>query len=275
MTRCFCSLALTLWFTTAAAAQVAPYNPYAEPADDPSPVTADGKPNWPSFYKSAATQAKFQAYFEMGSCVGTRKSINNMLADNKVNINKLPEADVAGLASRNEKGTILLQEKSGQNAMVVAHPAGVSKISITGPLPITALQVGMTVRFLGKIDTKAQGTEPLAAMEVVSPSADLKPQELIAGQLSTVIGTITKLHGQHMQVKLATGKLHRATFTVTPETTVTVNASDLALIFPGDEVTAKGHLYAGQGTAAKKTVFADEIVVTKHIQQPASTQASE
>ena len=52
-----------------ASAQLAPYNPYAKTDEDLSPVKADGKLNWPAFFKDKAMEDRFQGYFKIGACV--------------------------------------------------------------------------------------------------------------------------------------------------------------------------------------------------------------
>src|SRR5687767_77731 len=107
------------------------YNPYAKSDDDSSPIK-DGKLNWPAFFKSKQLEDRFQAYFAMGSCTGTKQAINSMLRDNKVDVNMLPESTVRGVSVGCDLAAITIAAPTGQRAVVLAHPAGVTKVSVAG-----------------------------------------------------------------------------------------------------------------------------------------------
>ncbi len=263
MVRCLLSLWLLLGIATTVTAQVTPYNPYAPQTEDPSPVRSDGKPNWPAFYRSAATAARFQSYFEMGSCVGTREKINNMLKENKVDVNKLPESSVSGRVIAVQTGGVVLVDKDNHKVGVVPHPAGVSRIDVGGTLRLAALRNGMTVRLLSSVDAHGQRNEPISAFEIISPGAVAKVPEIVPNKLQTIVGTIIKLQGNHMHLRVPTGTIRGATFAVDPQAEVTVSGNELALVSLGDTVSATGHRYVGPGIATASQLFADEISIRK------------
>jgi hypothetical protein len=253
--------------TLASAAFGQAFNPYAPVVEDPEPVREDGSLNWPKFFKSAALHSKFQAYFKMGSCVGTKKSINDMLANNEVNVNALPEETMAGRTLTAAAGTLTMVNADGRPFTIVTHPAGVSKVSVTGQMHVLELQAGMLVRALAKVNANGVCLDELDALEVVTPGPDInvEPKAVEADKLQAIIGTIVKLHGDHLTLKLPVGHIRKVIFTVDGDTQVDVRASSLALAGPGDKVEAKGHLYAGEGPNAKGTLFASEVTVIKRL----------
>ena len=63
MLRSFLALGLLVLLTAPAFAQRVPYDPYAkQKEEDLAPVRADGKLNWPAYFKSKATEDRFQSY---------------------------------------------------------------------------------------------------------------------------------------------------------------------------------------------------------------------
>jgi hypothetical protein len=246
-----------------ATGQLAPYNPYAPTNDDPLPVRADGKLNWPAFYKDKAMQDRFQDYFKIGACVGTNPVINNQLKNNKVDVNGLPETAVEGRAVSLTPGIVTLTGPLGQKALVVTHPAGVSKVNVSGPMPLRHLKADMIVRFVGRVDAHGMGTDPVDALEVVTPDANFKWPEIDEGKVETVTAKVVKLNDHRLLVQVPSGKLKRLTYMLADDPKITVDSSSLALTAAGDAVAAKGHSYAGAGAGGMQVVFASEVTVNK------------
>src|SRR5687768_6480695 len=105
MLRNFLSLLFAVLCTATLFAQAERYDPYATVKEDP-PISADGKINWPPFFKDAAKESRFQGYFATGSCVGTNMRIVDMLKANKVDVNALPQTSVTTQSVLVEHGTI-------------------------------------------------------------------------------------------------------------------------------------------------------------------------
>jgi len=271
-------LSASLLFAGHALGQV--YNPYAPSQDDPLPVSKDGKLNWPAFFKSQALEDRFQAYFAMGSCVGTKQEINNMLRDNKVNVNFLPEQSVRGLATGCNAGAATIADARGAGTLLMTHPAGVTKISVSGEMSPRELKPEMVVQFLGRVDHRGAGTDPIDAIEVITPGPNFKWLPVEAGRVQTITAMITKVQGPKLQVRVDAGKMHRLTFNVADKATVKVDGSSLSLVSPGDEISAAGRFYTGAGASGLQVVFASEITVTKaataakNSQQPKTTEVS-
>jgi len=256
-------LVCSLLLCSRAEAQLAPYNPYAKSEDEAQPVRADGKLNWPSFFKDKAMEDRFQGYFKIGACVGTNQVINNQLKNNKVDVNGLPETAVEGLAASLTTGIVTIAGPAGRKTLVVTHPAGVSKINVSGPMPLKHLKADMIVRFVGRVDAHGMGTDPVDALEVVTRDANFRWPEIDADKVVTVTGKVVKLTDHRLLVQVPAGKLKRLTYMLADDPKVTVDSSSLALIAAGDAVAAKGHSYSGAGAAGMQVVFASEVTVNK------------
>jgi hypothetical protein len=272
MIRCLLGMMLCLCAACCAFGQAAPYNPYAPQEEDAAPaVSADGKLNWPKFFKSAQLEARFQSYFAMGSCVGTKKSINDRLSANKVDVNSLPESKDGGVAVGVPTGAVTIAHPDGSKVAVVLHPAGVTKVTVTGPMYVGALRPGMTIRVLGKVDSRGVQKDVVDSIEVVTPTKELRVPDVSPDKLQTIVGTVVRLHDGHLSVKVPTGKLRRLNFTVDENTKVDVQGSDISLVGAGDHVDAFGHVYSGD-SGNGVTMFASEVTVTKGGQGPAPTK---
>lgn len=253
-------------------AQLPKYNPYA-PQEEVLPVAADGTLNWPSFFKDKAMHDRFQGYFAIGACVGTNQVINNKLKGNEVDVNQLPDAAVQGQAASLTTGIVTITDAAGKKTIVVTHPAGVSKVNVSGPMPAKNLKTDMVVRFVGKVDAHGMGATPVETLDVVTPAADFKWQEIEADKLETVTAKIVKITGRKLLVQVPAGKLRRLTYMLAEEPKVNVEATNLALTSAGDAVTAKGHSYRGPGAGGLQVVFASEVSVTKALAAAANQTA--
>jgi hypothetical protein len=246
-------------------AQTRPYNPYAASQDEFIPVAKDGKLNWPAYFKSKQLEDRFQSYFAMGSCCGTNQAINNMLRDNKVDVNQLPESSVLGAAALSDPGTVTLGDRSAGRTVVVAHPAGVTKINVFGEMPVSELKPDMVVRFLGRVDHRGTGTDLIEAIEVITPGPMFNWRPVEANREQTITGKVVRIQGPRLQVRVDAGKMHRLTFQVSDKTRVKVDGNSLGLISAGDQVSAAGHIFGGPSTGGSQIVFASEITVIKAI----------
>jgi hypothetical protein len=252
-----CFLGSPLWGQSPA------YNPYAPSQDEPLPVSKDGKLNWPAFFKSKQIEDRFQSYFAMGSCVGTNQSIVNMLRDNKVDVNKLPEASLRGLATACDPRAMTVVDTTGMKTLVVTHPAGVTKISVWGQMDMRELKPGMVVRFLGRVDQRGMGTDPIEKIEVVTPGPSFRWLPVEPNRVQTITGKVVRFQGQRLQVRVDAGKMHRLTLPVANDASVSVDGNSLGLISAGDEVSTAGHTYGGAIAGGVQIVFASDITVTK------------
>jgi hypothetical protein len=248
-----------------AAAQSAPYNPYAPVREEP-PIRADGKLNWPSFFRSAYMESKYQRLFAAGSCTGTRKVITEALRQNKVNVNLLPEVSTAGRVLRVQPGLVMMLDDAQHPVTLVTHPANVTKVHVAGTLAPTALRAGMLVRLRATIDEEGKGTEPVAELEVVNANPDISLEAVEPDKLQTIVGTIARVKHNQLRLNVATGKMHRLSIELAEDATIQVDSNSLALIQAGGEVTAKGLVYEEAGSPPRKTIFASEIEVADSVE---------
>lgn len=241
----------------------AQFNPYGQQRGAAVPVMPDGTLNWPTFFKSPQLEAKFQALHELGSCRGTKMSINMMLENNKIHINQLNEAQIVGRVLAADAGFVAMVDQTGRPLTLITHPAGVTKINVTGKIPATALQAGMSIRLSAGVDEHSQGLERVEALDVITPTPDVKPKAVEPGRVQTIIGTITKMEGDKIRLNVAPGKMHRLTFQISDTTAVDVKGSALNLVSAGDEIQTKGRMYMGDGPLASRMLFVSEVNVTK------------
>jgi hypothetical protein len=254
-----------LGLSQSARAQRVPYDPYAPVVEDPRPVKEDGSLNWPTLFRSQQLQNKFQSYASLGSCTGTRKDVNNRLRDNRVDVNTLPEAEFRGRVMGLLPGVVTLKDSDGKDVIVVTHPAGVSQVQVSGPMQVQALRPGMIVQFVSAVDEHGLGTRPVEALEVIVPDEKSQPTIVEPGREQTMVGTIHRLNGHQLIVRLDRGKLKRLTLTLADQIAVSASGKSLSLAAAGDEVVAKGHAYSGEGFGGKQVVFAGSVTVTKGV----------
>ena len=244
--------------------QLGAYDPYAQEKEE-SPISADGKVIWPSFFRNPGMEAKYQAMFQTGNCVGTRKSTVAMLKENKVDVNQLPQAALAALAVGVRNGLLAATDVEGKTVMLVMHPRGVSQVDVEGEIAHSQLAAGMTVRFLGKVDAQGHGSEPLKELEVLTPGPDHQPEAVAPNHLQTIQAVVTKNQYDHLRLKVLTGKLKMLSFDLAADAKISVAGHSIDLISQGDEVQAEGHVFSGEGGLGSRTLFADKILVKKHL----------
>lgn len=226
-------------------------------------ISEEGTINWPSFFQSAATEARFQYYFQTGSCTGSKKSIVNMLKNNKVDVNKLPQTSLTGKAVKLLPGMVGVIDADGKTVMAVTHAQGVSRINVSGDTTQEAIRPGLTLRFAGSVDERGKGTEVIDSIEIVTLSDKIYPIAITPNHLQTIVANVTKRRGNLLRLNLNVGEVRSLSILIAPAAKTTVNGHSLDLLSLGDDVTIKGHAYSGPGVAAVNTIFADEMVVTK------------
>ena len=262
---------LVAWLALAApaGAQLNAYNPYADSQQHLPPVAPDGTLRWGTFYKSAAIQKAYERLWDLGACRNTNMAITVPVERNKVAIESLPEEDfrgvVVGATGTLRGGMIAFTTAAHDGSTFVAalHPAGVSKLAVSGSLPATALRPGLTVRIHAQVDKKGIAAEPLTTLDVITPPAGFKPTVIEPGRAETIVGTITRYSAGTLHVQVATGKIRRLTIPIAAAAAVRVDAGQLDLVAPGDLVSLTGHVWRGEGCLAEGTVFASVVTVTK------------
>lgn len=275
MFRCLLALGLVAILTTSAFAQRKPYDPYAKQTEeDLVAVRPDGKLNWPAFFKSKAMEDRFNVYFAQGSCTGTNMRIVNALEANKVVVNDLPEESFLGLAAKVNGGTVAMASEKGVPMMVVTHPAGVSKVNISGKMNPADLRTGMMVKFSGRVNDSGKGVKPIESLEVFTPDPKFKWKAVITDRQQTIAATVLKAEGSLLQVQVPAGRVRKLTFQVKENPEITVTGSTLDLISAGDEVSTKGHAYlSGEGAGGVPVVFASEVIVKKAFARDRAAEA--
>ena len=262
---------------SSALAQRPAYNPYAKQTEeDLAPVRPDGQLNWPAYFKSKSIEDHYKAFFASGSCTGTSKRISTGLKENKVDVNSLPEEAVVGVAATVQGGVVAMASEKGLPMKVVTHPAGVSKISISGKMNPADLRPGMLVKFSGRVNDHGKGVKPLESLEVFTPDAKFKWKAVITDRQQTIAATVVKAEGSLLQVQVSAGRVRKLTFQVKENPEITVTGSALDLISAGDEISTKGRVYAsGDGAGGVPVVFASELTVKKAFARDRAAEAKE
>ena len=250
--------------------QVAPYDPYADSQGVPAPIAADGTIQWGVFYKSASVQAAYQRLWNLGACRGSNRAITDPVNRNKLLIDRLPEDEYEGTvvaASGGLAGGLIAFTESGAAAaeplVVQLHPAGVTRLRITGRAPASVLRRGQVVRLIAEVDAQGEARAPLAAFDIVTPPADFKPDPVAAGRRGTVVGTVQRLHHDTLTLEVPTGRLRRLTFKLADDAVATIDAARLDLVAAGDTIRLQGRLWNGEGAMGAALIFASDVTITK------------
>lgn len=257
-------------------AQVAAYNPYADSQEMLPPVAPDGTLRWGTFYKSAATQKAYERLWNLGACRGTNKAITVPVEMNKLSIDSLPEEEfrgtIVGVNGTLAGGMVVFTTGGLEHVTRVAvlHPAGVSKLAVSGTAPASILRPGMTVRLHATIDRKGRGDEPISAFEIVTLPADSKPTAVRPGQVDTIVGQVVQVRNNLLLLRVEAGTIRRLSLPLAANAVATIEAGQLELVEPGDTVELKGRLWTGAGSLDAGTIFTSKIVVTKTAVAPAA-----
>jgi hypothetical protein len=254
------------------------YDPYAESHAALAPVAEDGTIRWGTFYKSADMQRTYERLWNMGACRGTSKAITVPVQNNKVLIDRLPEGEFTGVVqgmSGPLAGGVVAFVPAGtatQDAAFFAqlHPAGVTRLTVTGPITMDAIRPGMVVRFRAVVDERGRAAEPLRALTVVTPGSGFVPDAVRPGHDDTLVGTVVSCRMKTLVVRIDAGSVRRVTCPLADDAVATVDGSRFDLVTPGDAAEVKGRLWGGEGSTGAGTIFASHVTVTK---RPATTQA--
>jgi len=257
--------------------QIAAYNPYADSQDPTPPVLPDGTIHWGTFYKSAAIQKAYERLWNLGACRNTNKAITIPVENNRLAIDSLAEGEFRGViqavTGANAGGAVAFVQSSaeggdGAERVALLHPAGVTKVEVSGTAPVSFLSTGMAVRFQATVDQKGRATSPVGVFHVIAPAAEAKPAAVTAGVEEMIVGRVVQMKRGVLTVRVDAGKIRRITLPVARGAFVQVDGGEVGLASPGDIVEIKGRLWTGDGALGDGTVFADRISVTKN--DPAS-----
>ena len=260
-----------LLVATPASGQLTPYNPYADSQEMPAPLAADGTIQWGVFYKSAAIQSAYLRLWNLGACRGTNRAITEPVNRNKVIIDRLPESDYEGkvvAATGTLAGGLVAFAESqaaeaGEPLVAQLHPAGVTRLRVTGRVPAAVLKPGLTVRLVAEVDERGRVDQPVTAFDVVTPPADFKPDPVRPGVRGTIVAEVKRVHQDVVTLMVPAGSLRRLTVKLAPDAIATIDAALLDLVAAGDSISIRGRIWAGDGAMGAGTVFASEVTVTK------------
>lgn len=257
-----------------AAGQVVPYNPYADSQDPTPPVLPDGTIHWGTFYKSAAMQKAYERLWNLGACRNTSKAITIPVQNNRLSIDGLPEGKhrgvVKAVTGTNAGGLLAFVEpdadgQGGLERVAILHPAGVSRVEVSGSAPAAFLKPGMMVRFQATVDARGRATAPVAVFHVIAPASEAAPMAVSAGSESLIVGRVVSLQPRLVSVRVDAGKIRRLSIPLADDVVVEVQTSEVALASPGDRVEIEGRLWSGEGSLGDGSVFADRIRVLKQL----------
>jgi len=264
-------LVIVAW-ASSACGQVDPYNPYAEAHAAPPPLAADGTIHWGTFYKSAKLQQAYERLWNLGACRGSNKAITVPVAENKLVIDRLPEAEFKGVVrsavGKVAGGVVAFDESSstadrGEPLIAQFHPAGVTRFKVVGQVPASLLAPGMVIRLRAEVDGKGHGVQPVTKLEIVTPPAGFVPDAIRPNQVDTIVGTVVSIRKGIMALRVDAGSLRRITLHVDSAAVATIDAARLDLVGPGDEIEVKGRLWTGDGATGAGTIFVSDVVVAK------------
>jgi len=261
-------------------AQPSPYNPYAESHDPLPPVAADGTLHWGPFYKSAAIQKSYERLWNLGACRGTNKKITTPVERNKMVIDNLPEESFTGLVRATTGtlagGMVAFTEGASEDsnaAVLIAqlHPAGVTHMQVGGRSSIAAIKPGMTVRLRAQVDNKGRAADPVRSLDIVTPPDGFIPDPVRPGTLDTVVGTVVQCRNGMLLLNVDAGKIRRLALPLADDVeTMIVDAAQLDLVAPGDQVEITGRRWSGEGAMGAGTVFTSRIIVKKMAVEPST-----
>jgi hypothetical protein len=247
------------------------YNPYADAQEIVAPVAPDGTIQWGTFFKSAQLQRSYERLWNLGACRGTNRAITEPVENNKLLIDRLPEADYAGLVQAahgtRAGGVVAFTDKAaggGDDAFFAQlHPAGVSHLIVTGTVTAGDLRPGMAVRMRAAVDERGRAAEPLRAVTIITPPAEFAAEAVRTGKPESIVATVLSSRAGTLVVRVDAGRVRRLTFSLADDAVVTVDAARLDLVAPGDAIEVKGRLWSGAGSAGAGTIFASHVTVTK------------
>lgn len=245
------------------------YNPYAETEESPPPIAADGTIQWGVFYKSAAIQQNYERLWNMGACRGTSQAIMEPVKRNKLIIDRLPEAEYEGVVvaatGTLAGGMVAFREGPTAAPPLVAqlHPAGVTRLRVTGRMPAAIVRPGFVVRLVAEVDERGRAAEPVTALEVITPPADYAPDPVRPGTRGQIVGVVRSATDEVVTLHVNAGRVRRIVLTLAADAVATLDAARLDLVAAGDAVVVTGRTWSGEGSLGAGTVFASQVTITK------------
>lgn len=249
------------------------YNPYADAHEVVAPVAPDGTLQWGTYFKSAQLQRAYERLWNLGACRGTNRAITEPVTANKLVIDRLPEGDydgtVQGAGGTLAGGVVAFAGPAAGSPeaplFAQLHPAGVSHLTVTGPVGLADLRPGMFVRLKTRVDARGRADAPVGRLTVVTPAVDAKPQAVRPDRDEDLIGSVVSCRAGTLVLRVDAGKVRRLTVPLAEDVVVTVDGACLELVAPGDAVAVKGRLWSGEGAAGSGTIFASHVTVTKRV----------
>jgi hypothetical protein len=171
-----------------------------------------------------------------------------------------------GMVAFTEGGSV---DPSAAVLIAQLHPAGVTLMQVGGRASAAAIKPGTTVRLRAQVDDKGRASETIRAIEIVTPPRGFTPDPVRVHALNTIVGTVVQVRNNALQVRVDAGRIRRLTLTLADDAEVMiVDAAQVDLIAPGDEVEVTGRRWSGEGAMGSGTVFTSRIIVTKSSEQP-------
>ena len=274
MTRMWSQLVIVIAAASASIGygQATPYDPYADAHDAPPPVAADGTIHWGTFYKSARLQQSYERLWNLGACRGSNKAITVPVAENKLVVDRLPEAEFKGtvraVTGQAAGGMIAFDQadtSSNHEESLIAqfHPAGVTRFQVVGRAPASALATGMVIRLRAEVDAKGRGVQPISSFEIVTPPQGFVADPVRPHRMETIVGSVVSMHKEVLVLRVDAGKVRRITLLLDSGAVATVDAARLDLVAAGDEIVVKGRLWTGDGAMGGGTIFVSDVLVSK------------
>lgn len=257
--------------SAAALGQGAAYSPYAD-SRQMAPVAPDGTIRWGTFYKTPAIQQKYEYLWSIGACRGTAPDIVATVNANKLDVDALPETEfigtVRGVAGGLAGGVVAFVEagkggKDDQPLVAQLHPAGVTRLAVSGRTSADILRPGLTIRFATTVDAKGYAHEPLAALDVISPPQPVRAVAVMAKEPGTVVGTVTQVKKGTLAVRVNAGRIRTLSIPLAADAVAMVDATIPELAVAGDTIKLKGRLWTGEGAMGAGTVFASDVSIHK------------
>lgn len=223
-----------------------------------------------TFYKSAALQGKYEQLWNLGACRGTFKGTTQPVAENKLSIDSLPESRFTGTvraATGRSRGGLIVFDRimdAGDEPLVVQlHPAGVTRLRVTGTASAAILRLCMTVRFVTRVDAHGVTVDAVQSIELVSPARRGHGDGIVAGEVVAVTGVITHVRPKLVGLRLDAGRIRRLTVHLADDAMVAIDTSIAEFVAHGDAIEVTGRLWSGPGSMAAGPIFASDVVVRK------------
>ncbi len=237
-----------------------PYNPYAKQQEEPL-KPGETKP-WPPFYKPPQLSAAELHRYAMGWC-RWRPGKYKYDPTSLIMVSNLPEDTFKTRVVSLGQGYVVTVDEKGRQVLVLIHPdKDVSRINVHGEAEPAILQKNMFVRFRSKVDAAGRTLDDVARLEVFTPGANTRYNEVVPNTLQTIMGKVINLRGDVVQVLLPSGRVRRVTLTLAKNAEISVNTPNYQLASPGDEVTVRGKVYQQAIPSNKTDVFAVELDIS-------------